>query len=109
MATQKKHKPKPFETSTSTPYKSKTEPTTYFLMVQDGEVIPDDVVIGVDGREYERTDNIPINVDAIPDYVVERLAKNILEMVREMRSDPELSAKMDALIASHKGYTRLKN
>lgn len=49
---------------------------------------PEERFIGEDGREYEKTDHIPIDFDSVPQHVREELAKATLEMVWDILQQP---------------------
>lgn len=65
----------------SSAYKSRTGPPWYMVIVKLDGSEPDEVVVD-EGIIYDRTDHIPINVDSIPSYVCDDLAKATLQAVR---------------------------
>lgn len=86
----------------SAAYKSKDEPTKYFVMVKlDGSEL-EEVVIGEDGREYEKTDHVPINVNQIPDHVRDDLAKATLEAFQKFIHQPGPRERLDAVTTIRK-------
>lgn len=87
MAAGKKKYP-PMNEWKSAPYKSKEEPYSYFVLVKPYASDLEDVVIGEDGREYVKTDRIPINLDEIPEYQRRELARATLEMVQRFYERP---------------------
>lgn len=91
----------------SAAYRSKGDPAEYFVMVKLDGSEPEEVVTGEDGREYEKTDHIPIDVNAIPDCVRNDLAAATLEFIRDALKQPGVREMLDKRIAakkaSHKG------
>jgi hypothetical protein len=68
-------------------YKSKTDPPKYMAVVRWDSREPDEV-IEHEGVEYERTDHIPIDFDAIPDCVRDDLAISTYDAVCEFLQQP---------------------
>lgn len=86
----------------SAAYKSKDEPTEYFVMAKLDGSEPEEMVIGEDGREYEKTDHIPIDFDSVPQHVRDELAKATLETVRDILQQPGGREMLDAKTAARK-------
>lgn len=86
----------------SAAYKSKEGPAEYFLMVKLDGSEPEEVITGEDGREYEKTDHIPIDVNAIPDHVRNELAEATLEAFKVFLHQPGNREKLDKITASRK-------
>ena len=97
MSEQKKRKsPYPYESKTTTSaYKSRTDPPDYFAMVfLDGRE-PDEVIIE-DGIEYERTDKIPFDFASLPEFVKDDLSTSALEAFLRFMQRPDAEEILDA-------------
>lgn len=81
----------------SYPYRSKTQPTQYMVVVpRNDEAFEPESIIEQDGIEYERTDRVEIDVNLIPDHVRDRLAKATLQAMREYIKIPGNREKLNA-------------
>ena len=99
MSEQRKRKATdPYENKTTTSaYKSKTDPPDYFAMVYFDGREADEVIIE-DGIEYERTDKIPFDFASLPEHVKDDLAKAALEAFLEFKKQPGAQAILDTEI-----------
>lgn len=83
----------------SSAYKSRTDPPQYTVFAKlDGSEL--DEVIEREGIVYDRTDHIPIDLDAMPEYMKERLFKASWELTKRIMSQPELRRKMEEKTAA---------
>ena len=102
MSTKEKHNIYTQKDCKSSAYESRTDPPQYTVFAKlDGSDL-DDVIVE-NGIEYERTDHIPIDLDSIPDFVREELARATYEYAKEFYSHPENEAGYQKWLADRKG------
>lgn len=81
----------------SYPYRSKTQPTQYMVVASlNGKSFEPEPIIEQDGVEYELTYRVEIDVNLIPDYVRDRLAKATIQAMREYIKIPGNREKLNA-------------
>ena len=82
-------------------YKSRTDPPQYFVQDRlDGKELED--TIEWDGAIYDKTDYLPIDLDAIPNHVRRDLARATLEYYEGLVKIPEMAERLDAITEARK-------
>lgn len=98
MSTQQKKRCNSSAKTTSSAYKSRTDPPRFIGKIfLDGRDPP--YTFTSDGIEWERTDRVEINLDAIPQHVAKKLGIALLGEVKAFYADPKNCAARDAWLA----------
>lgn len=85
----------------SAAYKSRTDPPQYFVLVSlKGKELED--TIERNGIVYDKTDHIPIDLDAIPNHAREALARATLEYYRQLIKEPGMTERLNSMTAARK-------
>lgn len=87
--------------SKSAAYKSRTYPPRYFEQVNLDGKKPENT-IEWDSVIYDKTDHIPIDIDAIPDHVREELARATLEYHERLVKIPGMAERLGAITEARK-------